>query len=137
MFAKVDQSIPCGSRVMNIFADHRRTDGSTDGLTHILFIVQTADQSESPFNTVSSGKLFHLLQSKAKRVEKCVVRQCFVQMLCVLRRLYVERVPTVAGIIEERYAGERLLTILYRSRSLCYLLYDFQSFSSDFLVKGL
>ena len=43
------------------------------------------------------------------------------RMLCALRRLYDDWVSTVGGIKEHRYKGDKLLNILLRSKSLCFL----------------
>ena len=57
---------------------------------------------ESQFRT-SKGKLFHSLTVEYKELKYCVVRECIVLILCALRRLPVDRVLTVGGIIEEKY----------------------------------
>ena len=48
------------------------------------------------------GKLFLILTVEYKELKYCVARECIVQILCALRRLHVDRVSTVGGIIEEK-----------------------------------
>lgn len=39
------------------------------------------------------------------------------RMLCALRRLYVDRLSTVGGILDERYTGERLLSFCIEAKA--------------------
>ena len=50
-YAKFDQCIPCGSRVMSILlTDHGLTDGQTDGRTHTVIIVHARGSCKGVFS---------------------------------------------------------------------------------------
>ena len=67
---------------------------------------------ESQFRTLMDNLSHSLTVEGSKELGYGLGCECIVQMLCVLRRSYVNLVSTVGGIKEQRHKGDRCLNFL-------------------------